>query len=250
MSEVFAATCVITYMKKPPEHPPLDSAFELLLDAIVRDDRKEVIALLNCEPDLALQRVDQPRLYQGQLGHWLYAKDTALHLSAAGYRYEIASELIKLGADVNAAQNMRRGRPLHYAADGCPGNPVFDPARQVKMIQLLLKAGAEIDAADKNGATALHRAVRTRCAAAVECLLKAGANPALKNKPGSTTFHLAVQNTGRGGSGNEEAKTAQVKIIQSLRAHGADPKTKDANGRSVFDWTANDAIRQLLLKKT
>ena len=93
-------------MKKPPEHPPLDSAFELLLDAIVRDDRKKVTALLKREPDLALQRVDQPRLYQGQLGHWLYAKDTALHLAAAGHRCEIAGELIKMSAEVNAAQNM------------------------------------------------------------------------------------------------------------------------------------------------
>src|SRR5256885_12225037 len=40
----------------------------------------------------------------------------------------------------------------------------------------------------------LHRAVRTRCAAAVQCLLRAGADPLMKNKPGSTAFHLAVQN--------------------------------------------------------
>jgi ankyrin repeat protein len=208
------------------------------------------VALLKRGPDLARELVDQPRLYQGQLGHWLYAKDTALHLAAAGHRCEIASELIKLGADVNAAQNMRRGRPLHYAADGCPGNPMFDEKRQVKMIQLLLKAGADLDAADKNGATALHRAVRTRCAAAVGCLLKAGADPSLKNKPGSTPFHLAVQNTGRGGSGNEQAKIAQAEIIRSLLTHGADPKIKDDNGKSVFDWTKSVAIRQLLLKNT
>lgn len=237
-------------MKKPPEHPPLDSAFELLLDAIVHDNRKKVAARLTRDPNLAMELVDQPRLYRGPIGHWLYAKDTALHLAAAGYRVEIARDLIKAGAAPNADQNMRRSRPLHYAADGCPGNEIFDPKRQVKMIETLLKAGAEIDAPDKNGATALHRSVRTRCAAAVECLLEAGANPALKNKPGSTPFHLAVQNTGRGGSGLEEAKNAQPKIIQLLLAHAADPKTKDDNGKSVFDWTNNDAIRQLLLKKT
>jgi len=43
----------------------------------------------------------------------------------------------------------------------------------------------------------LHRAVRTRCAAAVRFLLQAGADPTTRNKPGSTAFHLAVQNTGR-----------------------------------------------------
>ena len=73
-------------------------------------------------------------------------------------------------------------------------------------IRCLFKAGAEIDAQDKNGATPLHRAVRTRCATAVRCLMEAGADATLRNKPGSTAFHLAVQNTGRGGSGSEKAK--------------------------------------------
>src|SRR5437868_4978208 len=102
-------------MKRPPKHPPLDSAFELLLDAMVHDDRKKVAALLKRDPNLATELVDQPRLYRGQLGHWLYAKDTALHLAAAGYRIEIANDLLKAGAHVNAAQNMRRSGPLHYA---------------------------------------------------------------------------------------------------------------------------------------
>jgi hypothetical protein len=75
----------------------------------------------------------------------------------------------------------------------------------------LLEAGADIHAQDKNGATPLHRAVRTRSAAAVQFLLDAGADPAIKNKPGSTPFHLAVQNTGRGGSGAEKPKPPSAK---------------------------------------
>ena len=58
----------------------------------------------------------------------------------------------------------------------------------------------------------MHRAVRTRCAAAVKLLLKAGADPRLRNKPGSTPFHLAAQDTGRGGSGTAQAKAAQRRI--------------------------------------
>ena len=73
------------------------------------------------------------------------------------------------------------------------------------MIRCLLDAGADVNSQDKNGAAALHRAVRTRCAAAVRCLLNAGTDPTLKNKSGSTPFHLAVQNTGRGGSGSDAA---------------------------------------------
>src|SRR5439155_2835152 len=141
--------------------------------------------------------------------HWIYAGDTALHLAAAGYRVEIARLLLAAGADPNAATNHRQSRPLHYAADGYITGPAWDAKRQVKTIRCLLDAGADVNAPDKNGATPLHRAVRTRCSAAVKLLLQAGADPTRRNRPGSTPFHLAVQNTGRGGSGAEIARAAQ-----------------------------------------
>jgi ankyrin repeat protein len=110
----------------------------------------------------------------------------------------------------------------------------------------LLDAGAEINAQDKNGAAALHRAVRTRCAAAARFLLKAGADPTLRNKPGSTAFHLAVQNTGRGGSGTDQARAAQREIIEAFLRFGVSPAIKDCNGKSVLDWVKSGWIRELL----
>jgi len=161
---------------------------------------------------------------------------------------EIAEMLLDAGADVNAAKNHRHTQPLHYAADGYPENPAWNAERQVATIRLLLKAGADLHAQDKNGATPLHRAVRTRCAAAVKALLDAGADATIRNKPGSTPFHLSVQNTGRGGSGAEKAKEAQREIIQAFLAHGVSPKLKDASGKSVQDWVRLDWIRQLLVR--
>lgn len=181
-----------------------------------------------------------------EITHWIYAGDTALHVAAAGYRVEIAKLLLDTGADVGAAMNHRRSQPLHYAADGSLENPSWDAKRQVRMIELLLEAGADIHTQDKNGATPLHRAVRTRCAAAVKALLAAGADATLKNKPGSTPFHLAAQNTGRGGSGAEKAKAAQREIIHAFLEHGASPKLKDASGKSVLDWAQGDWIREML----
>jgi len=109
----------------------------------------------------------------------------------------------------------------------------------------LLAAGAEMNAQDKNGAAPLHRAVRTRCAAAVRALLKSGADPALRNKPGSTAFHLAVQNTGRGGSGTDEARAAQREIIEEFLRFGVSPAIKDCKGKSVLDWVKSDWIREV-----
>ena len=63
---------------------------------------------------------------------------------------------------------------------------------QDKTLSFLLDAGAAINAQANKGATALHRAVRTRRAAAVEYLLEAGADRTVKNKLGSMVLHLAV----------------------------------------------------------
>src|SRR6185436_20174040 len=122
----------------------------------------------------------------------------------------------------------------------------WDAARQVRMIEVLLKAGADLHARDKNGATPLHRAVRTRCAAAVKSLLNAGGDVTLQNKPGSTAFHLAVQNTGRGGSGAEKAKAAQREIIEAFLERGASPTLKDRNGKSVLAWAKSSWLREAL----
>lgn len=224
---------------------PTPNAFESLLTAITADDHAKVQALLRKDPALAIRTVEKPRL-DLVLPHWIYSGDTALHAAAAGHRVEIVKMLLAAGADPAWAQNHRHSQPLHYAADGCPGNLAWNAKHQVATIRLLLKAGAPINSQDKNGATPLHRAVRTRCAAAVKFLLEAGADPLIRNKPGSTPFHLAAQNTGRGGSGLDQARTAQHEILQTFLAHGLSPTLKDAKGKSVLDWAKSDWIHQCL----
>lgn len=221
-------------------------ASQSLFAAILADDRATVKALLKAHPRLSAHAAQTQPLLDTGIAHWMYVGDTALHAAAAGNRVEIAKMLLADGADPDAAKNHRRSQPLHYAADGCLENPHWDPKRQVAMIRLLLEAGADLHAQDKNGATPLHRAVRTRCAAAVACLLEAGADATIYNKPGSTPFHLAVQNTGRGGSGAEKAKTAQREIIEAFLQRGISPNLKDRNGKSVLQWARSDAIRRML----
>jgi hypothetical protein len=51
---------------------------------------------------------------------------------------------------------------------------------------------------------------------AVRTLLDCGADRALPNKNGSTPLLLATQNTGRGGTGSEDAKAQQKEILQML----------------------------------
>jgi Ankyrin repeats (many copies)/Ankyrin repeat len=221
-----------------------------ILAAILEDDRAKVKKLLDADDALAVRLVDEARLYESGISHWIYVGDTALHLAAAGYRVEIVGLLLAAGADPNSAMNHRRSGPLHYAADGYLDSPSWDEKRQVKTIRCLLDAGAEINAQDKNGASPLHRAVRTRCAAAVRSLLKAGADPTLRNNSGSTPFHLAVQNTGRGGTGADKAKVAQREIVAEFLALGLSTALKDGKGKSVLVCAETDSIRKMLAENT
>jgi ankyrin repeat protein len=147
--------------------------------------------------------------------HHVYAGDTLLHVAAACYSLDVARELVKLGADVRAA-NRRGAQPLHYSADGGPRSPTWDPRAQAAMVTFLIEMGADPNALDKSGVAPLHRAARTRCTAAVRALLAGGADPKQKNKNGSTPAQIAAGTTGRGGSGTAEAKAEQAKILAAL----------------------------------
>jgi ankyrin repeat protein len=217
-----------------------------LLAAIVDDNRPRVKKLLQADAGLATCLIDEARLYESNIVHWIYVGDMALHLAAAGYRVEIIRLLLAAGADPNSARNHRRSGPLHYAADGYINGPAWDAKRQVKAIRCLLNAGADINAQDKNGAAPLHRAVRTRCAAAVRYLLRAGGDPTRKNQSGSTPFHLAVQDTGRGGTGAEKARAAQRQIIRDFLSFSVSPALKDGKGKSVLDCARSRWIQDML----
>jgi ankyrin repeat protein len=98
---------------------------------------------------------------------------------------------------------------------GAPGSPSWNPTRQRAVIVYLVEADADPNAPAAGGVTPLHRAVRNRCAAAVEALLGVGADPRLTNDGGSTASDLVHWTTGRGGTGYAEAQ-AEQRIIAGL----------------------------------
>jgi ankyrin repeat protein len=199
-----------------------DSTLWKLVRAIVAGDAAGVSRLLAASPPLAnacfhtgATRQTAKTYYLDQIGRYVFAGDTALHIAAAAYETEVVRKLITTGADVHA-RNRLGDEPLHSAAVGVPGSRWWNPSAQAATIICIIEAGADPNAVDKIGVSPLHRAVRTRCAAAVRTLLECGADPARKNKSGSTPMLLALQNTGRGGSGSPEAKSQQQEILRLL----------------------------------
>lgn len=219
-----------------------------LVASIAAGDTAKVLEKVAASPELAqmaavhgASRAEASRYFFPQIRHCLYAGDSALRLAAAGFRFEIAQFLIDRGAN-RSAKNRRGAEPLHYASD-CN---TWNPTAQIATIECLTRAGANPNSTDKSGVAPIHRAVRTRCAAAVEALLSAGARADLANRSGSTPLHLAVQNTGRGGSGSPEAVEQQRQIILLLLQSGASIKRKDYSGRTVEEAATSSWIRELL----
>ncbi len=222
-----------------------------LIRAIAARDGSAV-RQLEANPGLARMAVEigagrhSPKdFFLEQIQHHVYRGDTALHLAAAAHDRELSAGLLAAGADVHAS-NRRGARPLHYAMNGRPDAKEWDPAAQAAVVQCLIDAGAQPDALDKSGVGALHRGVRTRCAAAVRTLLANGADVHLKNGSGSTPLHLAVQDTGRSGSGSEASRSQQREIILELLRHGARATDKDKAGNSVLQSAKGDWIVDLL----
>ena len=227
----------------------MKSAFLDFVCDVVNADIDDVSRRLAANPDFATARAEVGASRQGpkdfffrEIAHYLYAGDTALHMAAAAFRRPHAELLVAYGADWRA-KNRRGAQPLHYAADANR----WEPRAQAETIAYLLSIGADPNAFDNSGVAPLHRAVRTRSAAAVRALLDGGASVRARNKAGSTPLHLAVQNTGRSGSGSQHAREQQADIIRLLLERGANPADKDGHDKQVRHAATSEWVRTLLV---
>lgn len=148
---------------------------------------------------------------------------TALHWAARAGLAAVARALIAKGADVEAL-DATGATPLMTACerhDGYKDGGVEDA---------LLAAGAKVDAQDRRGESALHKAASNP--GAIARLMAAGADVGLKDKLGRTALHKAVE-INRGTSS------------QLLLLHGADPLAADAKGRVPSQLSSGGAAWRL-----
>jgi ankyrin repeat protein/N-acetylneuraminic acid mutarotase len=119
-------------------------------------------------------------------------------------------------ADVNAVLregNLSGSTSLHLATRS--GNKVI--------VELLLKAGADVNARDKDGYTPLNYVAGGDNVEVAKLLLAYKADPNAKNNAGRTSLHMAINNGSR-------------EMVELLLANKADPNVRDISGQTPLDY--------------
>jgi hypothetical protein len=151
------------------------------------------------------------------------AQGEQLVLAIVFHREEEALGLIERGVDVNYRPECDdfRSTSLYYAAGS-----IYDMSR---VIDALVKHGADVNASCIGGFTPLHNACYTGTFASVEYLIAHGAIVKAKDKFGWTPLHVVC-------SGSWVTPEDRRNLITLLLAHGADVNAENNEGSTPLDW--------------
>lgn len=134
------------------------------------------------------------------------AGHSSLTLACSNRNYEYAKYFVEKGAIIQDKDMAEFSSDLHTAVsgNGYGGN--------IKIVRLLLDAGAPLEVDDTSAYNPLITAIKNKNAEMVELFLERGANPNFYNY-GRTPLHMAV-------AGKE------IEIVRALLKYGADANAK------------------------
>ena len=169
----------------------------------------------------------------------------ALQLAVRDGTVEIVEALLAAGADVNAFGEwvpgccQDRDTALHQAVrywHMCDDRIIEFCPKRAELIQVLLAAGADVDARDKLGGwTPLHGAANestwgedwTEVFEVIEMLLVAGADPNARSEYGHTPLHFA-------------STSFSLAVIATLLDAGAEVDARNGDGRTPLHRAAEE----------
>ncbi|KTF88881.1 hypothetical protein cypCar_00042086, partial [Cyprinus carpio] len=114
------------------------------------------------------------------------AKDgqTALHIAVENCKPQVVQMLLGFGANVQLRGGKAQETPLHIAARVKEGE---------RVAEMLLKSGADVNAEQQNGETAMHVAARHGALQMIRALIPEGGDVTWKSKVGENPLHVAVR---------------------------------------------------------
>src|SRR5258708_10908901 len=115
---------------------------------------------------------------------------TPLHAATVKGHLEVASLLLKSGADPNSRDIVDRV-PLHRVSHG---GQLVKVESSLEIARLLVNAGAKVNVIDLEGETSLHAAARSGYRDIAELLVESGASLDVRNRYQETQLHLACSN--------------------------------------------------------
>ncbi|XP_072554463.1 unconventional myosin-XVI isoform X1 [Paramormyrops kingsleyae] len=245
---------------------------DIIQDAIVRHDDKEVLQLLKEGANPTL-----PTPSGGSLLHLCARHDnafaaellverglnvngqdeelwTALHVACACDSTDVLLLLLLAGANV-LLQDVNGNIPLDYATEGSEAGHILlqhleehgldaGTVRHVKMqaasamlldVRQLVATGGSVNQCNDEGVTLLHIACASGFNEVISLLLENGAEPHVADNSFWTPLHLA-------------AKYGQTGAVRQLLTHHADPTLLNGDEAKPSDVAASDHIADMLLR--
>ena len=147
---------------------------------------------------------------------------------------DVVKFLLESGADVNA-KDKGGNTALMFASI----------SSLVDVMKTLIDAGAEVEARNDKGHTPLRlNFTMFPTVGAVNLLIKAGANVNSTDNSGVTSLMAVARLMSMRSVIGE--KQIDIEVVKALISAGADPSMKDRKGKTLWDYARNDEVKQAL----